>query len=294
MLPNALVIGAERCGTTSLHRYLSLHPQIAMSRTKELRFFADRPSLESGPPVSPGFDRAIVERMSGEWKRGLAWYEAQFDAAPVRGESSPVYSNAWFGYCADRIRELIPAARLIFCVREPVDRAVSHYQLVRAYGTDPRPMDEALSVEHGIYATGSRYALRLEPYLAAFPAERILIVDSAELERDRRRTLRSVFRFLGVDDGYWSAQLERRWHVGERQHGLAWRALARLRLLPGWPRIATLPPRRALWAIEALTGSRRPAARPSPVVREQLASWLAEDAERLRALTGRRFPSWSV
>jgi hypothetical protein len=69
VLPNLIVIGAQKCGTTSLHYYLSLHPEIAMSRTKELHFFSRR------------------------WRRGLRWYERQFrDPAPIRGESSPSYA----------------------------------------------------------------------------------------------------------------------------------------------------------------------------------------------------------
>jgi hypothetical protein len=68
VLPNLIIIGAPKCGTTSLHHYLSLHPQISMSREKELNFF-------------------IAER---NWSKGIAWYAAQFAADnKVRGEASP-------------------------------------------------------------------------------------------------------------------------------------------------------------------------------------------------------------
>jgi hypothetical protein len=298
VLPNALVIGADRCGTTSLHHYLGCHPEVAMSRTKELRFFADTPDLDAGPPLSTDLDREIVASLVGEWKRGIGWYGSQFDpSALVRGESSPIYSSPWFGYCAERIARTIPDGKLIFCVRDPVDRAISHYRLLRAWGRDSRGIDEALSVADGIYAWGSRYARRLDPYLARFPADRILIIDSADLESSRRETLRAAFRFLEVEEDFWSHELERRWHASERQRGVAWRAITRLRSLPGWSRVAALLPERTVWRMERLAGSSRslsPPPEPSPAVRERLAASLSEDVGRLRATTGRNFPSWSV
>ena len=107
MLPNLIVIGAAKCGTTSLHAYLDEHPEIAMSREKELHFFVDRKN----------------------WGRGIEWYEAQFDAsAPVRGESSPGYSAyPLYEGVAERMARVVPDAKLVYLVRDPVERVVSHY-----------------------------------------------------------------------------------------------------------------------------------------------------------------------
>jgi Sulfotransferase family len=71
MLPNLIVIGAERCGTTTLHRYVGSHPQVFMSRQKELDFF-------------------VAEQ---NWARGRRWYERKFPVAPIRGESSPSFTG---------------------------------------------------------------------------------------------------------------------------------------------------------------------------------------------------------
>ena len=80
-LPTVVIIGAMKCGTTSLHRYLDLHPQAAMSRPKELNFFI-------GPVAAGSADWA-----RGNWHRGAAWYAAHFDpSAEVRGEASPGYT----------------------------------------------------------------------------------------------------------------------------------------------------------------------------------------------------------
>ena len=107
-LPNLIIIGGLKCGTTSLHHYLSLHPEIAMSRPKELNFF-------------------VAEL---NWPLGRDWYAAHFDPkAPVRGESSPHYTNSpAFAGVADRMRDILgEAVRLIYVVRDPIDRMLSHY-----------------------------------------------------------------------------------------------------------------------------------------------------------------------
>ena len=113
MLPNLIVIGAAKCGTTSLHEYLDLHPEVAMSREKELDFFVEEK----------------------HWGRGVEWYAAQFEDAPVRGESSPSYT-AYPRYrgVPERIRRVVPDAKLVYLVRDPVERIVSHFvhrQVVR-------------------------------------------------------------------------------------------------------------------------------------------------------------------
>src|SRR5205085_10467190 len=102
VLPNLIVIGAAKCGTTSLHRYLDLHPEVAMSKTKQLHFFTEKEN----------------------WGRGLAWYESHFDTpAQVRGESTPAYS-AWPVHrgVPERIARVVPDTRLIYLVRDPVER----------------------------------------------------------------------------------------------------------------------------------------------------------------------------
>src|SRR5215210_8106558 len=93
-LPNLIVIGGLKCGTTSLHHYLNLHPEVAMSRPKELNFF--------------------VSELN--WPLGSDWYAGHFDPnAPVRGESSPHYTNRpRFSGVAERMRELLGQPRLIY------------------------------------------------------------------------------------------------------------------------------------------------------------------------------------
>ncbi|WP_243638197.1 sulfotransferase family protein [Rubrobacter taiwanensis] len=199
-LPNLIIIGAMKCGTTALHRYLGLHPEVAMSEPKELNFFCG--------PERPG-----GKWLEGNWHRGLEWYAAQFRPAPVRGEASPGYTSPSFPEAAERMARVVPEARLVYAVRDPIERAVSQYLHHRVDGTERRPAEEALPDPESQYLDRSRYYARLEPYLARFPRERIFICAREDLLTRRRETLRELYRFAGVDDSFWTPEHERRWNV---------------------------------------------------------------------------------
>jgi sulfotransferase family protein len=211
-LPNLVVIGAMKCGTTALHRYLDQHPQIAMSEPKELNFFF-------GPAKRPG-DGTLWKTHDdgawthGNWHRSLAWYARHFPAqTPVRGESSPGYTSPSYPGVAERMAALIPTARLLYLVRDPVERAVSQYRHHRAEGTETRPLQQALLDPGSQYVARGRYSDRLAPFLAHFEQKQILIVSQEELLSERRTTLQAIFRFVGVDEGFWSSDLQRPWHA---------------------------------------------------------------------------------
>ena len=205
-LPNLVVIGAMKCGTTALHHYLDRHPEIVMSRPKELNFFF---GSADGEPCVAG---EHVDWLRGNWHRGPAWYAARFDpAAPVRGEASPGYTSPSYPEVAGRMAALVPSARLVYAVRDPVARAVSQYAHHRRDGTEFRDLGSALLDPASQYVARGRYFERLAPFLAAGPGERIAVVAQEELRTDPRATLRAVFAHVDVDDGYWSpAMTERR------------------------------------------------------------------------------------
>jgi hypothetical protein len=194
-LPNLIVIGAMKCGTTALHRYLGMHPDVAMSEPKELNFFC-------GPerPVDSGDERSAW--LAGNWHRGVGWYAAQFRPAPVRGEASPGYTSPSFPEAAERMLCVVPGARLVYAVRDPIERAVSQYLHHRVDGTERRSIGEALLDPGSQYLDRSRYHERLEPYLARFPTERIFICAQEDLATRPRETLRELYRFAGVDDSF--------------------------------------------------------------------------------------------
>src|ERR687895_490160 len=118
MLPNFLIIGAAKAGTTSMWAYLREHPQVFMAEPKELHFF-------------------VAE---SNWKRGMRWYESHFQDATnavAIGEACGAYTRfPRFRGVSERIASIVPHARLIYLVRHPIDRMVSNYVLNLSLGVE--------------------------------------------------------------------------------------------------------------------------------------------------------------
>jgi Sulfotransferase domain len=277
-LPNLLVIGAIKCGTTSLHRYLGLHPEIFMSEAKELMFFDD-----------PG------------WVEKLDQYATFFDgAARVRGEASGNYAyHPLVPGVPERIRAAVPAAKLIYLVGDPVERAVSHYVEECERHRETRPFEDALGDledPYNRYVACGRYATQLDRYTRLFPREQVLVIDQADLLTHRRETLGRVFRFLGVDEHFVSPQFEELSNTRDtkrRWSALGWslrhsRLADAMRVLPPRPRGALFGPvRRA---------TTRKFQRPSLTesLRGRIRATMQGEVERLRELTGQAFASWQI
>jgi hypothetical protein len=194
--PNLIVIGAMKCGTTALHDHLDRHPHVAMSRPKELNFFFGRSAAanEHLDGWSPHGNR---------W-RGPDWYRAHFDpSAPVRGESSPGYTSPDHPEVPEEIARVVSDARLVYLVRDPIERAASQWHHHRRDGDERRPLEAALLDPDSHYLQRSRYFERLLPYLGHFPVERIHVAVMEELVADPHATLRQLFRFLDVDPDAW-------------------------------------------------------------------------------------------
>lgn len=179
-LPTFMVIGAMKTGTTSLYEYLRAHDQVFMPDFKELDFF-------------------VAE---SNWARGLSWYCRQFtgaEGARAVGEASTAYTQyPVHDGVPERIAQLLPGVRLVYVVRDPVERIRSHYQHLVLTGVEKRPPEVAV-LENPVYLAASRYAMQLGRYLDHFPAEQILVVTSESLKDDRVATVQRVYEFLGVD-----------------------------------------------------------------------------------------------
>jgi hypothetical protein len=276
MLPNLVVIGAHKAGTTSLQFYLGLHPQIQMSDPKELDFFLE----EHG------------------WKKGVAWYASHFHGPePVHGEGSPSYTLFPIHTgIAQRMSELLPDARLIYILRDPIERMLSHYNHRVSVGWESRPLDEALLDEgENRYLTTSRYCMQLEEYRRFYPASRILILTSEELATRRATTLRRTFEFLGVDPGFTSPRFATR--LNRRSFRRRQTRLSRV-LEPHIRRLVRRLPRDMEFAVRgALQYPFTRRGRPivlNDAVRRELVAGLADDLARLRRLSGRAFGDWSL
>ncbi|WP_326559819.1 sulfotransferase family protein [Micromonospora sp. NBC_01796] len=196
-LPDFLVIGGQRCGTTSLYHYLAAHPLVRGATGKELQFF----SLHHA--------------------RGLRWYRGHFpDLAPGERsfEASPYY--LFHPSVPARIAADLPEARFVALLRDPVQRAYSHYLHTRSYGTEPLSFADALDAEeerlalalrdgpdtrtahralrnHSYVARG-RYAEQLERWYAHIPRERIHVAYTEDLHTDPAGTYAGILRHLDL------------------------------------------------------------------------------------------------
>lgn len=288
LVPNLFVIGAAKGGTSSLHVYLGLHPEVHMSVLKEPHHFSRRAGPEhihnDRPPLSD------------------AQYSALFDTRkPIRGESSVSYS--FWPYPSgvpELIRAAAPDARFIYLVRDPVDRAISHYNHRRFLGREPRSLAEVLAdprEPEERYLTASSYATQLERYLEHFEGDRFLILEQRDLLDDRDATLAAAFRFLGVDPTFRTPRFDTEINRGST-NGHYGAIAERVRHSPAYARASRSIPRdlrtRALGPIRSRLSKPVPRVRATPLQREILAERLAGEAERFRALTGRPFDTWCV
>jgi hypothetical protein len=287
-LPTFFIIGAAKAGTTSLHHYLDQHPQVQMSVIKEPNFF-------SGPANGIPYPVGRVDRLDE--------YEGLFDPAfEVRGEASPSYTSfPRRRRVPESIAELVPDARFIYLVRDPVARTVSQYQMLVAAGKERQSLRDALagldrSDPHSFYLTcQSFYARQLELYLRRFSEEKILVIDQADLLADRETTLREAFAFLSVDDAFTSMQFGAElFRGGERRvYPPAFVRFVKPALASPFRRL----PRRLRESLRRSVERALPPV-PTPVLDDEMRARLeglyAGEVDRLRALTGKAFSSWSV
>jgi hypothetical protein len=205
-LPDFLVIGAPKAGTTALHAALARHPGLYLSAVKEPKFF-----LTDGPPPAGGGPGDAQTYREHIWRR--ADYEALFSAAPggaLCGESTPFY--LYDRAAQQRIRDLIPSVRLIVILRDPVERAHSNWAHLWSAGREPvGDFLSACAEEDRRIAAGwsafwhytrlGRYGEQLDYLFKLFSREQVLIFRYARLLDEPARILDEICAFLGVEQG---------------------------------------------------------------------------------------------
>lgn len=246
--PNLFIIGAMKAGTSSLHEYLHQHPQIFMSRFKEPQYFSPHTTRwglrwgQGNPCPEPGSD----------------WYLRLFaDAGDVlyAGESSVSYTAApWVVDCDKRIYAFNPDARLIYLLRDPVERTISHYWHFVADGREDLDLMTALRRREE-YRSRSDYARQLRPYLKTFGSDRIYVLTLEELTADPASTFRRLFNWLGVDADY-PITIEQKFNVGAARLRQTRRGLTPLDTLQKgwrWKRLQNCLPSAATHLLERAT-----------------------------------------
>jgi hypothetical protein len=277
--PNLIIIGGLKCGTTSLHHYLALHPAIQMSKPKELNFF-------------------VTEL---NWDLGLDWYRARFDDRfAVRGESSPHYTNLpRFSGVAERMQQYCPQAKLIYMVRDPISRILSHWVHATGAGYEAGELSEVLSRPDTAYVQRSLYWMQLQPYLQNFDRGQIEILTAEELQLGRRETMRKAFRFAGVDEDFHHDQFDREWEKSSAKQGDKYKTMERLVKLPGlrsFDRKFDRLPEPLRWRVEKVVHDPEKPSAPKPRLPEELfervRAWFRDDVAALEEFAGRRFDGW--
>jgi len=206
-LPEFIIIGAQKSGTSSLYAYLSQHPQIQSGFLKEVHFF------DGG--LNPRVDT---------FKKGERWYRSHFplnnklQGGKKTFEATPEY--LFNPLVPERIAQLLPGVKLIVCLRNPTERAISHYfherkkrmdleklPILKALKAEEQRLEECIANKnykseafiHYSYKSRGLYKEQISRYYEYFDKEDILIIDSEELFNETKRVLKDVFRFVGVN-----------------------------------------------------------------------------------------------
>lgn len=194
--PHFIILGITKGGTTSLYDYLTQHPQILPALRKEVRFWHDNPTFE----------------------RSLSWYLAQFPAIAldqpyITGEATPAYIRV--PIAGERLAQVFPQTKLILLLRNPIDRAISHYYMNVREGKEHRSIEAAFFSELEFISTHSEadwmveqthfsylrrwiYLTMIERWMQFFPKEQFLILKSEDFFTDPSSTVNQVFQFLEV------------------------------------------------------------------------------------------------
>jgi hypothetical protein len=277
-LPDFFVAGAPKAGTTALHAALARHPSLYMSAVKEPKFF-----LSDGPPPTRGGPGDVRTYREHVWRRDE--YEALFDPAPagaLRGESTPFY--LYDRAAQVRIRALIPDARLIVILRDPVERAHSNWTHLWSAGLDPigdvvrACAEEDRRIAAGWadfwhYAALGRYGEQLAHLYTVFPRDQVMVFRYRALIEQPSLLLDQICGFLGVQQGV-LAQVPRENVTAHPHLTLRHRALSSaLRL--GTAASTVLPRRPLTWQ-----------------ERRALIPLFEADIRLLESVTGESFSDW--
>ena len=274
MLPDFIVIGAMKCGTTSLYNYLNEHPNVVMSVEKEPSYFCHN------------------------YYKGLSWYKSQFpdNDSCLIGEASTQYTKyPIHKEVPSRINALLPSVKLIYVVRDPVERMLSHYVHARSHDEEKRQISECIHTEEkNPYVAYSSYAFQIKRYLEYFDNEQLLIVDSHELKNERESVLEEIFNFIGATPEYiagsdFSAEANKSAGATERNRLIS--SLVRVQWVHG--AYASLP-EKARSLLKPFYRSPLDKPELSQKQKEELYDYFKPEVRWLREFSGLKFSSWGV
>lgn len=296
-LPNFMIIGAAKCGTTSLWSYLDQHPDVFFAPYKEPNYFAlAGETLPDGGPAAPEVISYLIHPHSvTNFERYLSLFDFANGQKAV-GEASVRY--LYYAHAPERIRETVPGVRMIAVLRHPVSRLYSHYCMNVQFQLEPLSLLDALEAEDERreagwgwdwhYTNVSSYAAQLTRYLATFEREQLKVFLHEDLVQKPMEVFREVCRHIGIDDGF-VPDTSKREKVAYRPRNLA------VDRWLHWPnptreRIAKIRPRR--FSRKLFDKVKAWNSAPVPVLdattRERLTKRFADDIREVEDLLGRK------
>jgi hypothetical protein len=300
-LPDFLVAGAPKAGTTALHTALARHPQIFMSRVKEPKFFLTdntRPPRLGGPGDAQTLAKYV-------WR--LADYQALFAGAPagaLRGESTTLYLHDRQAHL--RIRRLLPDVKLIVVLRDPVDRAHSNWAHLWSAGLEPEAdFVTACGLERQRAAAGwlpfwryleiGLYGRQLQHLYSVFPADQVLWLRYRDLREAPLATMDQICAFLGVATGLLSEVPAENvtTHVSTSPANRALAQILRAGAAVGQVFPERLRRNASAPLLQVLQREQRAREPLHPEQRAALIGHFAEDVALLEQVTGESFPQWT-
>lgn len=269
-----MVIGAQKCGTTSLAAQLAAHPQVCFCREKE-----------------PGYFHKTID-----WASGLDSYHALYDPSPGQlcGEAStyytffPEFTGTW-----ERLYAYNPSLKLIYIIRQPVERIISHYTHNYVREIDRLPPEIAVFRDPA-YVNRSRYFMQIKPYIECFGPEQVLVLVFEEYTADQMTTLQRVAAFLGIDATPFAEADTEPLHQSVGKPYLKSEALRSLSDSPFFRQLRTIVPTSVRQPLRRRWLSNTIQEKPTFTAETRQALWqmLEEDVKAIEALLGRRLDNW--
>lgn len=268
-----MIIGAQKCGTTSLARQLAAHPQICFCQIKEPGFF----------------------NTTEDWRASVAEYHALYDPEPgqICGEASTMYTflPEWRG-THRRLHDYNPDLKLIYIMRQPVERIISNYSHRLVRKTVAEPPETAVFADPA-YLNRTRYSVQIKPYLELFPRENVLFLIFEEYVADQKKTLRQIADFLQMDPQAYPATLQTKAahkSVGE-SHLTPW--MKRVKAFAPVQAILPLAPTAVRGVVRNYLGNKlEEKPQFSPELKQLLWRFLEDDVRNIEAIIGRRLDIW--